>query len=378
MSQQRERFAVWAFALCTTVLVGCGGDSTGPGAGNLSDPAGLSADMQSLQAPFEAPVLQSFDAVALSSAGTPTARLVSFLSAMSPQGKLPAANGTLELRRSPAFRALRPALSTAPAFAVLPAEVLGSVYEWDPTSQQYVEGTGSGPANGVRFVLYAVNPLTRLPNEPLDPVGYADFLDESAGSTNRLRVQVIGDDAVTYANYLVSGTAGATSASASANGFITDGTHQLDFTAQLGASDSDVTLNYTLDLNDPDVSAALDIELSFGTETAVIEHSFSLTRGSETVVLDGTMTLTATGETYTATANFTIHVNGGLFATISGSSASGTAVSYTITGPGGRALTTEERNAIERMFDAPSQLDALITLLFEPLEEIFGGYGTSG
>jgi hypothetical protein len=48
-----------------------------------------------------------------------------------------------------------------------------------------------------------------------------------------------------------------------------------------------------------------------------------------------------------------------------------------MTGPGGRALTAEEREAIERLFEAPSELDALITLLFEPLQEIFGGYSTS-
>ena len=67
-------------------------------------------------------------------------------------------------------------------------------------------------------------------------------------------------------------------------------------------------------------------------------------------------------------------VNGGLFATITGSATSGTAVSYTITGPGGRALTAEEREAIEQLFEAPSRLDQLITLLFEPLSEIFGAY----
>ena len=375
MSRLRQGFGVLAFALCTTLLAGCG-DSTGPGAGNLSDPAGLSSDMQSLQTPFEAPVLQSFDAVALSSVGTPTARLVSFLSAMSPQGKVPAANATQELKRSPAFRALRPALSTAPNFTVLPVEVLGSVYEWDVATQQYVEGLGSGPANGVRFVLYAVNPLTRLPSEPLSPVGYADFLDESAGSTNRLRVMVVGYDDVTYANYLVSGTAGTTSASASASGFLTDGVHRLDFTAQLSATDSEIALDYALDLNQPDVSAVLSIELSFSGETAVVRHSFSLTRGTETVVLDGALSLTTVGETSTATANFTVHVNGGLFATITGSASSGTSVSYTITGPGGRALTAEERDAIERLFAAPSQLDELITLLFEPLDGIFGAYTT--
>ncbi|MGH3859331.1 hypothetical protein, partial [Actinokineospora sp.] len=198
--------------------------------------------MQSFQTPFEAPVLQSFDLVALSSAGTPTGRLVSFLSAMSPRGKVPAAGATLERKQSAVFRALRPSAAVRPSFAVLPAEALGAVYEWDPGIDQYVEGTVVGPANGVRFVLYAVNPLTGLPNEPLAPVGYADFLDETTGATNALRVRVVGDDGVTYANYLVTGTAGSTVASASASGFITNGVRRLDFTAQLSAGGSQISL----------------------------------------------------------------------------------------------------------------------------------------
>ncbi len=377
MSQLGQRFATLALALCTTLLVACG-DSTGPGAGSLSDPAGLSADVQSFQTPFEAPVLQSFDLVALSSAGTPTGRLVSFLSAMSPRGKVPAAGATLERKQSAVFRALRPSAAVRPSFAVLPAEALGAVYEWDPATDQYVEGAAVGPANGVRFVLYAVNPLTGLPNEPLAPVGYADFLDETTGATNALRVRVVGDDGVTYANYLVTGTAGSTVASASASGFITNGVRRLDFSAQLSASGSQISLDYALQLDQPAISAALEMVLSYSGESVVLTHSFSITRGSETVVLEGTLTLTSSGETFNATANFTIEVNGGHFATISGASASGTAVSYTMTGPGGRALTEAERDAVERLFEAPGELDELITLLFEPLQEIFGQYSTGG
>jgi hypothetical protein len=269
------------------------------------------------------------------------------------------------------FRALRPSLAPRPSFAVLPVEALGAVYEWDTGTQRYVEGAGVGPANGVRFVLYAVNPLTGLPNSPLAPVGYADFLDESAGATNRLRVRVVGDDAATYADYVVSGSGGSI-VSASAAGFITNGARRLDFTAQLAGSGSQISLDYSLQLDQPAVSAELEMVLSYSGESVVITHSFSITRGSETVVLEGTLTLTSSGETFNATANFTIEVNGGHFATISGASASGTAVSYTMTGPGGRALTEAERDAVERLFEAPAELDELITLLFEPLQEIFG------
>src|SRR5688500_5373378 len=130
MLEVRQRLAAWAFALCTTLLVGCG-DSNAPGTGDLSDPEALSADMQSLQAPFDAPVLESFDMVGLSSTGTPTGRLVSFLSALSPRGKMPSAEAALDRKQSATFRALRPALADRPRFAVIPPAARGAVYEWN-------------------------------------------------------------------------------------------------------------------------------------------------------------------------------------------------------------------------------------------------------
>ncbi len=376
MSQMRQRFAACAFALCTTALVGCGGDSTGPGAGNLSDPAGLATDMQSLETPFDAPVLESFDLVAVSSSGTPTGRLVSFLSAMSPRGKMPPAGAALEPKQSALFRALRPSLATRPSFAVLPAEVLGTVYVWDTGTDQYVSAGAGGPANGVRFVLYAVNPLTNTPAEPLVEIGTADFLDESSGGTNRLRVRVY-DAERTYADYVVSGTTGGSSVTASAAGYLSNGTRRLDFTANLVASDTQVSLDYGLQLDQPAISADVQIVLGVSGENVVITYGFTLTRGSETVELGGTLTFTSNGETYTVTANFAVDVNGGRFATITGSSASGTATSFTMTGPGGRALTDDERAAVQALFEAPAALDELITLLFEGIQEIFGSFSTA-
>ncbi|HEU5171243.1 MAG TPA: hypothetical protein VFU46_11935 [Gemmatimonadales bacterium] len=370
MSQFRRGLSLLALALCTSAVVGCG-DSTGPGAGNLSDPAGLSADVQSLEAPLNAPAMQSFSAVALSSAGTPVARTVSMLAALSPGGKLSAAGATEG--QAYALRALRPSLSLRPSFAVIPAEVWGKVYVWDEASDQYVEGPGTGPANGVRFILYAVNPLTQQPAEPVVEVGYADFLDQSSGATNSLRVQVVGGG-TTYADYVVSGTSAASSFTAAADGYITDGTHRLDFTADLSASGSQVSLDYALSLDQPAITAHLQLDLGFGGETATLTTSFAVTRGGETVVLAGTLTVTSNGQTSTLTANFSIQVNGGLFATITAAASGGTAASYTVTGPGGRALTDAEREALDRLFEAPSELTELLDRVFHPVEAIFGEY----
>ena len=39
------------------------------------------------------------------------------------------------------------------------------------------------PANGVRFLLYAVDPVTFQPVEPLVEAGYVDITDLSGGNT---------------------------------------------------------------------------------------------------------------------------------------------------------------------------------------------------
>lgn len=377
MSRFRRGFGQVGFAVCTALLGACGGDSTGP-AGSLSDPAALSADVQSLDSPFDSEVMRGFGAVALTSGGTPAARAASFLAAMSPAGKVPSSAVSLAQKQARVPVALRTALAARPNFQVIPGTVWGKVYEWDSAADQYVEGVGSGPANGVRFILYAANPLTELPNEPLDPVGYADFLDESSGGTNQLRVRVVGDDAVVYADYVVSGTTGETSFAAAVDGFVTNGTRRLDFTADVAASGSEVELQYQLQLDQPAVAAQLQLQLQFSGESATLQTSFQLTRGGETVELEGTLTLVSSGTGSSMTANFTVDVNGGRFATITATATGeGSAVSYTFTGPSGRALTAEEREALDRVFEAPGEVAEFLEHLFHPVEAFFGEYNAT-
>ena len=70
-----------AIAVCTAALIGCS-DSTSPGSTSLSDPPGLSSDVQSLETPFQAPAFQSMSA--LSAGSTPLARTTGLLAALSP------------------------------------------------------------------------------------------------------------------------------------------------------------------------------------------------------------------------------------------------------------------------------------------------------
>ena len=358
-----------ALAVCTAALIGCS-DSTSPGSATLSDPSGLSSDVQSLGTPFQAPAFQSMSA--LSAGSTPLARTTGLLAALSPIR--PASEPqAMSARPALAVRALQPSFATAPTGpgSLIPATYWGHVFVWDATTSQYVDGAATGgPATGVRFTLYALNPLTGQPATPLNPIGWVDLTDESTNTQFKLGV-LVSDGTTTYADYVVSATTTASSFLADATGYITDGTHRLDFANSASVTASQVGLDYSLALNQPAVSAHLVATLAVGTTTSVLSATFSVTRGSETVVLSGTLTATQTASGFTASAQFVITVNGGQFATITGTAQSGSTASFTYVGPG-RALTPAEQDAVDRMFQAPGALSTTVDGVFAPAEHLLG------
>jgi len=369
MQQLRKSAMVLAVAVCTAALIGCG-DSTGATNAALSDPPGLSGDVQSLGTPFQAGAFHSLGAI--SAGSTPLARTTSLLAALSPI-RPSSAPGAGAGKQALALRAVSPSFLTAPAGpgSLIPSSYWGHVFVWDAGSGQYVDGSATGgPAAGVRFTLYALDPLTGQPASPLNPVGYADLTDESTNAQYRLHV-LVADATTTYADYVVSVTTTSTSFLAQATGFVTDGTHRLDFSNAASVTASQVGLDYNLALNQPAVSARLVATLAIGSSTSVLTTTFSVTRGSETVALSGRLTATQTPSGFTASANFVITVNDGQFATITGTAQSEASSSFTYVGPG-RALTQAERDALDRLFEAPGVLSATVDALLAPAEHLLG------
>jgi hypothetical protein len=361
-----------AVAVCATVLAGCGGDPVSAPAATLSDPAGLTNDVQSLDSPFGAAVLQSFSTVG---GATPlSARTTSFLATMAPKRPAISLRATGTRKQVFAVKALRPSFAmTAPAGpgSLIPDSLWGRVYVWDTSTGEYVEGAATGgPATGVRFTLYAINPLTNVPAQPLNAIGYADLTDESSTSQYKLGV-LVADPTTTYADYLITATATTSLFTASAVGYVTDGTHRLDFNNTASATSTNVAIDFSLALNQPAVSAHLQAALNLGNPTSVLTLTFHVTRGSEIVVLSGTLAATVNQSSSSATANLTITVNTSRFATITGTIASGSATGYTFNGPD-RALTASERAAVDQLLTAPSTIVATIDPVFAPAEDLIG------
>ena len=358
-----------------------GGDASAP---QLGDPAGLRSDLSAVDLSANTPQFTSFAAL---NTGFNWAGLAPGLSAA--RTLLQATLPNVTRGREPAYLAqasravaLRNLSSTlkrtaGPLGVTIPPSALGTTYEWDEANDQYFAGSRTGaPANGIRIILYSVNPLSGTIVEPAQEIGYADIVDNGTANSYGLTVTVVGTDQVTYADYTVSATftpdvVSPTLITAAADGFVTNGTNRLDFTATASADlvTNSVHFNITrFELNNPDVQFTLDLDVLFGTvpsNTVNIVFDFAISSRGQTVGADGTIALNTVTQDASAAAQVT--VNGETFATIQGNT-----TSLLITGPGGRALTGAELAAVRDLFDAPGKVVGVLAAITGPA---FGALG---
>lgn len=373
----------WGLVVAAAFLTAACKGSTGPQA-QLSNPAQLSADLQTVGGVFTSPAFQSFGALRLAT-GSPVAVTTPVGALLSAAPIVPPRTATQRYANAPArLQALRTAagaLSGGINASVIPPAVLGETFVWDVNTHQYVadpSATPAAPANGVRIILYAVDPVTENVVEPPVATGYVDLIDLSSGNTNSLQVIVNGgtpaSPGTTYANYTVAGTvtgSPATAFSATAVGFVSDGTHTLTFNAAFSATNlttdnPDAQIDVTWSLDNPVV--IVDLHETLATPDAndlTITIHLSVTHGAEMVSVDGTIVVVVSPQT--VTANLAISVNGVPYAVITGTNA-GIQVRHA----DGSALSTEELQALSNLFNLPAQLEIVIENLFNPCEHLMG------
>ena len=243
--------------------------------GDFSDPVAVSTDMQSVDSAFDSDVYRSFGAasVNLGPAATGVAPLQPAATLLG--GTLPKLDrstgrplliGAIGAQR---LQQLRPAMSVAAAQGrIIPDSVYGRVFQWDTASDSYTwqDSTVAG-LTGVRFILYQVDEFG-LVVEPTVEVGTLDLIDESTLSTLQLHILVKGlGGTTTYLDYTATISATASSVSANATGFLSNGlsvgNKTLTFTIRSGVKWSDgqpLTANdvaYTFNLTKK--NAALDL-----------------------------------------------------------------------------------------------------------------------
>lgn len=290
-------------ASLTLALAACGDDSNGGAPFNAD---GTTGDVNAVSATFDSPAMNSLGWAAAGIDGVFGAPVVSSSFGAIQSAAHPKSLASSARRVARSTNGFNSRTVTSVALAVLPAEVLGKTYEYNTGTAQYEQTDRTGaPTNGVRFIVYAINPITHVPTEPLTEAGYADVLDESTATSNSLRLQLVSNG-TTYLNYGVTGTETTGSAQVTVDGFATDGTTLVNFNLDNTASEAangtlgfdyrldvpsrDVNLVYLLSLTQlstPSAMADVDVTVSGPHGDVSIEGGYAEAGGQLTANVNG-------------------------------------------------------------------------------------------
>ena len=346
-------------ALALALGIAACGDSSGPD--TPFDAAGTSADLASVDAAFASPAFLSFSAISADIDGTIAASVVSLNAAR---------RGMPEVARQNAvrFATMLPGAPTGTAAGLslsssIPPAVAGKTFVWDEALDEYVASALTGaPANGVRFMLYAVNPVTGRPVEPLVGLGHADVIDQSGGSTRAARVIVVSDG-VTYVDYGISGSGSETGGTVTVEGFVTDGTVRADFhlenELQLTNSGISASLDYDLDVPSRDIAIDFLVDVEGLMEGGSLELDLTMNGPNGTVRVSGTAN--------DGGGTFEVRANGSTFATIT---IAADATEPVITGADGAALTQVEVAALTDVFEMYADAFEVFGELMDPVDAL--------
>lgn len=384
MSAALRRVSRGLAAAAALVAVAC--SSTTAPQPQLSNPQQLSTNLQTVSGVVSSPTFNSFGALRTAS-GSPVAAPTVPGALLGAAPITPPATSTQPYAGAPerlqALRLAAASLGSGIAASVIPPTQLGKLYTWDVTTHAYVAQSG-GPTNGVRIILYALDPITgQVSEQPLTAIGYVDLLDESTSSTNTLHVLLYGGTPASpgtkYADYKVSGTvtgSPATAFNASATGSVTDGTHTLTFNAtfaatQLNTTTPHVQIDVTWNLDNPAVSVTLSetVAASDANNLTLTIH-FKETYAGETVAVDGTVAVVVSPQS--VTVNLAVSVNGQTFATIKGTVSATNPNGLQIAHADGSTLSSAELAALSSLFNLPDKLEKAIDSLFHPCQRLMG------
>jgi hypothetical protein len=254
----------------------------------------------------------------------------------------------------------KPAEGFSASMAPLPPAVAGKTFVYDVGTSGYVASELPLLANNtVRFILYAVDPVTFAPVIPLVETGRVDLIDLSAGSTKAARV-IVESGGVTYIDYTASASSTPTSGRFNVIGYVTDGTTQANINVRSTVTfTAGLTLTYSLDLPQRDVSIDLTMNAN------------DVTSPNGTLVMNLLMrgpngTISMTGQFTDTSGTINVRINGHAFATITTDGAT-----ITITRTDGTPLTEDEQVALSAVFEMSGSAFLAFDQMIAPVGTFF-------
>jgi hypothetical protein len=352
-----------------------------------ANPQATAAELAALGSVFNAGALQSLSSVSGSISPSAPAPLSALALAASANPLHHSTRLEPYARRIDAAsvfsRLLKPEMSVNAVAAIFPAAFVGKTFEWNFTTLQYDTTARTGaPSNGVRFILYAIDPLTDQPAGPAPgtEVGYIDLKDES-GSSPKVHVIVAGVGGTpVYVDYTVTLTSQSTTqVKINTAGYITNGANSPDslrFSGAISASGSttsvSVTEDVSFDVNSHNIHVRnwqrVTLTQSGNTLAVSLRISFSFEHAGEVVTLDGSLDATNAGD---VNGTFTAKVDGGLYATCS---VTGSSNSFTLTCQGADAdgLNADDNAALDALGQAASGVTSIFEGILGPAIGVLG------
>lgn len=170
-----------------------------------------------------------------------------------------------------------------------PANYLGTTWVYNEATESYEIAPDStdGPADGVRISLYAVDPILRQIVQPLTYVGYVELTDETTPAADAVRISAfIGSTNVL--NYVASATVTTSDVTFGANGFVSDGTTQVNF--ELSVNLAPETEQATIDYLVYEVNGSASVHLVVNADGLAGTMTVTLTveHGGHTVIFNVT------------------------------------------------------------------------------------------
>jgi hypothetical protein len=238
----------------------------------------------------------------------------------------------------------------------------GITFVYDADVGDYVASERSGaPSNGVRIVLYEVNPITGTPN-PDREVGHADLIDEGDSDPDGIALRFrVSSEGVVVLDYAVSVRSDDEHGEVAVAGYIANGSRRLDFDIDVdgrsGPEGDRLDVGFTFDVDADDFHVAASV---VGLDDAAGERGeviLDIRNGSETVGVE------MSGDDEHVDATF--WVNGRVLARVTGDPDD-----PEVTSENGAELTVGEVRALLRIIGFAGEMFELFEDLLEPAEDI--------
>lgn len=174
-----------------------------------------------------------------------------------------------------------------PAKVIFPADLLGKTMVFNPLTEQYEVDPardGQAPTNGLRLVLYAVDPILHQIIEPMTEIGYLQLTDEDTPAMDAVGILAVVNE-VTVLDYLASAQVTTTSITFTADGYLTDGSTVVDFLLSVTFDDTarTITVDYDVDVDVDQAGVHLVMVLTEEPETADV--TLTVNHGASEIVM---------------------------------------------------------------------------------------------